>query len=160
MTEPQPSRLRLPGYDDYLDRGSGLLLWSWLVAAMTDAHNYWVATSSAAGRPHAMPVWGVWLDDLFYFSTEPRTRKGRNLAANPWCVVHTEGGASAAIVEGTAELSRDEAELGRFRAAYEPKYKWDMSETTEVYIVRPKVAFAILETPGDDTGSVTRWLIG
>jgi pyridoxine/pyridoxamine 5'-phosphate oxidase len=50
-----------------------------------------------------MPVWGVWADDRFYFSTGRQSRKARNLAANAACVVCAERADEAVIVEGVAE---------------------------------------------------------
>jgi nitroimidazol reductase NimA-like FMN-containing flavoprotein (pyridoxamine 5'-phosphate oxidase superfamily) len=55
---------------------------------MSGTRDYWVATV----RPHAVPVWGVWLDGTFHFGGGRRTRKARNLAANPHLMVHLESG--------------------------------------------------------------------
>ncbi len=155
---PRATRPYIPGYEDYTTRGTGLLSWDWFVERFTSTRNYWLATTSADGRPHAMPVWGVWVDGRFLFSTGLTSRKARNLAANPHCVVHTEDGLAAAILEGSVTMSGDQFDLKRFRAAYEPKYSWDMSGFGEVFIVTPSVAFGVIETPSDETGSVTRWL--
>ncbi len=40
--------------------------------------------------PHAIPVWGVWLESRLAFSTGAGSRKTRNFAANPRCVITTE----------------------------------------------------------------------
>jgi hypothetical protein len=37
-----------------------------------------------------MPVWGVWMEEAFYFSCGQASRKARNLALNPACVVGCE----------------------------------------------------------------------
>jgi hypothetical protein len=71
-----------PGYG-ISDDAEGMLPWSWAVERLTAGRNYWVATTSPDGRPHAMPVWGVWLDDGLWFGTSGRSRKGRNLARDP-----------------------------------------------------------------------------
>ena len=55
------------------------------------SHNYWVMTVRPDGRPHAMPVWGIWLDGRYFFSTARTSRKASNLAENANCVVCTEG---------------------------------------------------------------------
>ncbi len=65
--------------------------------------NYWVCTTRADGRPHAMPVWGLWLDDAVLFSTDPESVKARNLAARPDVVVHLESGDDVVVVDGRAE---------------------------------------------------------
>src|SRR5712691_7751987 len=57
------------------------LPWKWATERLTRARNYWIATTRPNGQPHSRPVWGVWLDDTFYFSTG--SLAAQNLAANP-----------------------------------------------------------------------------
>jgi nitroimidazol reductase NimA-like FMN-containing flavoprotein (pyridoxamine 5'-phosphate oxidase superfamily) len=149
----------MPGYA-LLDEndGSGLLPWSWATERLTAAHNYWIATTRPGGRPHAMAVWGVWLDDRFYFSTGRESRKARNLSVDPRCVVCTERADEAVVVEGLASEVRDSAVLRRVVEVYNAKYQWDMEPTQEAfYEVRPEVAFAFIEHAADFPGSATRW---
>ncbi len=92
----------MPGYGvpDDLD---GVLDWNWASTRLERSLNYWVATASAEGRPHAMPVWGVWLPETerFVFSCAPRARKARNLRANPRIVVTADDSVEVVVVEGT-----------------------------------------------------------
>ena len=158
MSGPTPSRPHMPGYDEMLDAGSGLLPWSWAAERLSQAHNYWLATTRPDGRPHAMPVWGLWLDGTFYFSTGTRSRKARNLAANARRVVCPKNAADAVILEGVAEEETDPEVLAQFKDAYFKKYDWDMNTTRGgIYAVRPRVAFAFIENAGESTGSATRW---
>ena len=135
--------------------------WSWAVERLTDAHNYWFSTTRAGGRPHAMPVWGVWLDDRFYFSTGRDSRKARNLAANPHCVVTTESGARAVIVEGQAsEIAFDDLPEA-IPAAYQVKYNSLLDpKLGPIFVVTPRTAFAFIEG-GDElddfVSTATRW---
>ena len=64
MGDPKGSRPYMPGYGP-LDaaQGTGLLPWSWAVERLERSHDYWVATIRPDGRPHVMPVWGIWLED-------------------------------------------------------------------------------------------------
>ncbi|MFY9611893.1 MAG: (4Fe-4S)-binding protein [Blastocatellia bacterium] len=159
---PKGSRPHMPGYG-ILDAksGSGLLPWSVAVERLTKPRNYWIATTRPDGRPHAMPVWGIWLEDRFYFSTGQHSRKARNLAANPRCVVCAEPGDHAAIVEGVTRLTTDPSLLKRFCAAYQAKYDWDMEGFAEpIYEVHPVVAFAFTSDEEEFTGSATRWEFG
>ena len=78
----------------------GLLPWSWAGERLDGSRNYWVATTKPDGAPHAMPVWGLWLDGAFVFSTSPESRKGRNLARDPRVVVHVESGEEVVVLEG------------------------------------------------------------
>src|SRR5439155_12821608 len=70
VTEPVPER---PGFE----HGYGIsgappeTSWSDAAARLESARNYWVATTRPDGRPHTMPVWGLWLDDAVVFSTNP-----------------------------------------------------------------------------------------
>ncbi|HVN87620.1 MAG TPA: pyridoxamine 5'-phosphate oxidase family protein [Candidatus Binatia bacterium] len=148
----------MPGYN-LLDAngGRGLLPWSWAVERLITSHNYWLSTTRPDGVPHCMPVWGVWLDERFYFSSGKRSRKARNLSANPNCVVSTERADEAVILEGVAELVTDRARLQPFFVAYQAKYQWDMEAMGEpVYLVRPQRAFGFTEA--ELTGTATRWI--
>src|SRR5437867_9975248 len=117
----------MPGYGiGEANNGKGLFPWSWAVERLTNAHTYWVTSMRADGRPHVMPVWGVWLDDAFCFSTGNQSRKARNLASNPRCAVACEVEEDQIIVEGVAELTNDSDLMQRFADAYSPKYDFDM----------------------------------
>ena len=48
---------------------------------------YWLTTLHDDGRPHAMPILGLWIDGVFYFLTSEDSRKGENLANDGRCVV-------------------------------------------------------------------------
>jgi general stress protein 26 len=157
--EPQASRPYMPGYGILdADQGRGLLPWTWATERLIRARTYWIATTRSNGRPHAMPVWGIWLNNAFYFSTGAQSRKARNLAANPDCVVGIELDDEAISVEGQARLVTDPFVIQRFAQAYGAKYHWNMEGFAEpVYMVRPKVAFAFSATTGEFEGSATRW---
>jgi len=150
----------MPGYGILgANDGEGLLPWEWAVERLTVSHNYWMATTRPDGRPHVMPVWGLWIDSAFYFSSGRQSRKARNLSANPHCVVSTEHAEEAVTVEGVAEEITDRESLKPFYEAYKAKYGWDMEQegfaNEPVYIVRPRVVFGIRER--DFTNSATRW---
>ena len=103
-----------------------------------------------------MPVWGVWVDDAFYFSTGRKSRKGRNLAANPACTVMNDDGEEAVIVEGSAEEVKNAAALERVAAAYVKKYKMDPRSMGEpIFRVRPGKVFGFIEKSFPK--SATRW---
>jgi nitroimidazol reductase NimA-like FMN-containing flavoprotein (pyridoxamine 5'-phosphate oxidase superfamily) len=147
----------MPGYGIVsAAEGKGLLPWSWARERLERCHNYHLATASPAGRPHSMPVWGVWIDDTFCFSTGATSRKARNLAANPACVISTENGNEPVIVEGTAAIASDAVYLERAGAAYETKYKWKLDPSLgPIFVVRPRVAYGMIELEMPNTA--TRW---
>lgn len=144
------------------ESGSGLLPWSQVDERMATARNYWIGTTRPDGRPHTMPVWGLWLDGVFYFSTGRGSRKERNLTASPHLVVHLESGDDVVILEGVAKEIRDVALLTRYADAYEAKYQVRPDpgdvEGNVTYVLRPHVVFAWQES--DFPGGATRWRFG
>ena len=121
---------------------------SWTQAAglFSIAHNYYLSIVRADGRPHVMPIWGVWSGGAFYFSTGRQSRKSTNLSLNPNCVVWPENASEAVILEGTAKEVGERSLRSRFVAVYKKKYDWDMSDTKEpIYEDRPSVVVGIVE---------------
>jgi hypothetical protein len=158
--EPAASRPHMPGYGlKDANSGTGLLPWSWALERLTKSHNYWIATTRPDGRPHIMIVWGLWFNDAFSFSTGRDSRKARNLAANPHCVLCTENAAEAVILEGAVEelpVLRDPPMLKSYILAYKKKYDYQMDGSEgNFYAVRPRVVFGLLEK--DFLGATTRW---
>ena len=160
---PRAERPLIPaGYGVPADGSGGELLpWSWAEERLVAARNYWICTTRPDGRPHAMPVWGVWLEGRLWFSTGPTTQKARNLAASPAVVVHLESGDETVIVEGEGRRERDPAALEAFVRAYAEKYDHSVDpadEDTPVFVVRPR--FAYTWTERDFPRTATRWLFG
>ena len=83
MRPPAAGRPVMPREYRIRKGSKDLLAWSHVEERMSKAHNYWVSTTRPDGRPHVMPVWGVWIERRFYFGTDRRSRKGRNLARQP-----------------------------------------------------------------------------
>ena len=145
----------MPGYG--LPEGTkGLLAWSWARQRLEKSHNYWISTSRPDGSPHLMVIWGLWMDGAFFFSTGEKSRKGRNLAKNPRCVIGTEKAHEAVIVEGVVETNNDPKLRKKFNKQYQKKYKWDMSAFADpVFVLRPHLAFGLYEK--EFQASATRW---
>lgn len=157
--EPQASRPALPAGYGIEQTSAGLLPWSYVREQMAGARNYWVGTTRPDGRPHVAPVWGLWLDEAFCFSSDPTSRKGRNLAVNPSTVVHLESGDEVVILEGTVE-PLDAERLGRFPDAYDAKYGFRPDVTDPAsgfYRLRARVVYAWRER--DYPQSATRWVL-
>lgn len=140
--------------------GKGLIPWRWAEQRLTRSHNYWFATTRSDGTPHVMPVWGIWVDSVFYFSTGRESRKSKNLAMNPHCAVCTDDSSEAVIVQGEAKEIRDADQLKRLGRPYYKKYKpWKLDPALgPVYAVVPRVVFAFREK--DAMQSATRWKFG
>lgn len=162
QAEPKVSRPQMPGYG-IPETKKGLLPWKWAEQRLRKSHNYWITTVKPDGSPHVMVVWGLWLDGAFLFSTGRQSRKARNLAQNPRCVVSTEAAEEAVIVEGVAEIV-DVAVRKVFLKKYTPKYDFDMSTMEKdilameepVFAVKPHVVFGLYEKKF--MSSATRWM--
>jgi uncharacterized pyridoxamine 5'-phosphate oxidase family protein len=152
---PKAGRPHIPGYGIAKSK-KGLLPWKWALDRLRKSRQYWLATTRPEGAPHVMVIWGLWLEDGFYFSTGKNSRKAKNLAVNPRCVVCSDNAAEAVIVEGVVESVSSER-LRSIFAAYKKKYEFDVSGMGEpFYRIRPRVAFGLLEKKF--TGTATRWM--
>jgi Pyridoxamine 5'-phosphate oxidase len=98
--------------------------WELATSSLRDADTYWLATVRPDGRPHAVPVLAVWLDEALHFVASPTSRKAGNLAADPHCVLTTGVPGIDLVVEGTVTQIRDEPTLHRVAQAYATKYRW------------------------------------
>lgn len=90
-----------------------------------EARSYWVSVCLSSCRPYARPVWGIWLDDAFWFSTASRLLD--NVSVHPDAVVHLESADEAIIVEGAAQLARDLTSRQSFVDLYNAKYGWNLA---------------------------------
>jgi len=140
-----------------------LLAWSWAEVRLTRALNYWVASVTATGAPHVRPVWGVWLDQQFYFSSGSRIR--RNVLARSRVSVNLESGDECVIVQGLASELHEAGAVARVTEAYNAKYNWNVEpKAGEFFEVKPRVVFGWLcDGSGLDGGALfsqtaTRWL--
>jgi hypothetical protein len=121
------------------------------------------------GRPHATPLYAVWLDGALYFCTGDGERKAKNLATNTQVVIITGSNVHSdvldIVIEGAADLVRDDAKLRRVSDAYVAKYgeHWrPVLAGTLMFEVVPTTAFGFGR--GDAQGplphgafSQTRW---
>lgn len=157
--EPKVSRPHMPGYGlQPANEGAGLLPWSFVDERMLAAHNYWVATTRPDGRPHVAPVWGLWHEGAFYFSSGDESAKARNLAANSAAVVHSESGEETIILNGTVNTIEGEAEAALLKIldkAYKKKYQVGFLGLGNIY--RFSVQQALAWREADFPTSATRW---
>ena len=158
--EPAAGRPVIEGYGVPEDN-DGLLPWREAEERLKAAKNYWIATATPDGRPHAVPVWGLWIDGALYFGMGAKTRTARNLTANPRVSVHLESGDEVVVLEGTIEVLRnpDPTLSKALDDGSAEKYDWrPSSEQSEPvgegnFVFRPRVAFAWTSFPKD----ATRW---
>lgn len=152
------SRPKLPQGYGVPKSTKGTLEWSVVQQQLSQARNYWIASTQANGAPHIVPVWGVWLDDVLYFSTDAQTLTARNLAQNPAVAVHLESGDEVFIVKGTVTTVRGEP-MKAINKAYKVKYEGGDPNAEannaegSMYAVRPRTVIAWTQFPAN----VTKW---
>ena len=103
--------------------------WPDVERQLTDAQLYWIVTVRADGRPHAVPLVGVWHAGAFAFCTGAEEQKHRNLEGDPRVAVATGSTGAGAwdsgrevVVEGTAVRVRDHDALQELADAWSAKY--------------------------------------
>jgi PPOX class probable F420-dependent enzyme len=137
--------------------------WARVERRLRNSETYWLATTRPDGRPHSMPVYGLWQQRCFWFGTGRDSVKGRNLAANPRAVVHLESAGDVVIVEGVAQPVTEESTLRGVLPQLAAKYGVGEEElglaaagsAGALYLLRPAVVHAWLEGAFPETRS--RW---
>src|ERR1700745_3263963 len=119
---PKTTRPHMPGYGLPKSK-KGLLPWKWAEDRLKKSRQFWIATTRPDGRPHVMVIWALWFDGALYFSTGSTSRKARNLAKNPHCLMCTDNAAEAVILEGKIAAQRNGAKIREFIRSYDKKYK-------------------------------------
>jgi pyridoxine/pyridoxamine 5'-phosphate oxidase len=141
-----------------------------LEAADPKTQTHFLATTRPDGRPHVAAVGALWVDGRFSFTSGAGTRKSRNLAENPNCVISVLLTGIDLVVEGTAAKVTDEPTLQRLAERYDaqgwPASVKDGALTAEysapsagpppwdLYVVAPVTAFGVLTS---EPGGATRW---
>lgn len=111
---------------------SRVLGWSDVEPLLEQAEHYWLASVRPDGRPHVVPLDGVWLDGAWYFGGSPDAVKHRNLLANGNATMHLEDATTAVIVEGVCDFVRaDDATAGQL--AEKSRSKYGYGPPPEVY---------------------------
>jgi hypothetical protein len=166
MTEPRAERPAMAEYG-VPDDLEGVLPWSWAEERLVKSRNLWVVTATAAGRPHAMPVWGAWVPatSTFFFSGASSSRKARNLAENPRATVAVDDTVEVVSVEGVVRsVTADEVApaLEVYLAKY---YEEDARADARAFVtghamweLTPERAFGIIETDEDFAPRATKWV--
>jgi PPOX class probable F420-dependent enzyme len=165
VADPRAERPYMPGYGvPGPGEDDGLLSWSWAEQKFAASRNYWVVTTRPDGRPHAVPVWGVWDGERAWFSSGGRSRKVRNLRADPRCLLAADSTQEPIVLEGTGELVTDTEELTgylkRLNGKYGTDYDMNMIDPAvqATFRVTPTSVFAMREEEFSE--SPTRWIFG
>ena len=152
-------RPNMPNYGVLPEQFDGMLGWDWVEGQMAQARNYWIATTSADGSPHCVPVWGAWLDGAFFFGCDRQSVKAANIRRDCRAVMHLDSGDDCVIFHGRlVESQPSAAMLKRLNAAYVAKYRLDpqLDESgAQLYRLAPRKVLAWQER--DYPASVTCW---
>jgi len=113
--------------------------WAEVDRRLAAAPLYWIVTVRRDGRPHAVPLCGVWRDGAFFFCTGDAEQKMRNLEHDPHVVVTAGplgadgwGSGKDVAVEGIATRVDDEVLLRQLADEWTRKYagdwQWEVRE--------------------------------
>jgi Pyridoxamine 5'-phosphate oxidase len=129
-TSPVVESIRLP---KVYGTPTQLLSWDEVDQRLGMALHYWLATTRPDGRPHVVPVDGIWLDGACHFGGAPETVHARNLRADPRAAIHLDDSEAATIAEGVAEVHTPTPEFAReLDAAAKRKYGYSVGP--DVYL--------------------------
>ena len=133
-------------------------------------HTCWLATVRPGGRPHVMPLGVLWVDGALYFTAGPNTRKAKNLARDPHCVITVATHDFDLVIEGEAAKVSDETRLQRIADEFaasgwaptvrDRAFYAEFSAPSagpppwELYEVKPKTVFGLGTT---EPYGATRW---
>ena len=138
--------------------------WVEVATRLAPARNYWLGTTTTSGAPHAVPVWGVVLDEQFYIYSERKTAKAKNLVLDPRVVVHLESAEHVVIVYGRmVDVGRPmdvpdavDALSVKYDAPGDDQYLPSTDDAFDVlYLLQPERA--LLWELSDYGGSQRRW---
>ncbi|MGI8809452.1 MAG: pyridoxamine 5'-phosphate oxidase family protein [Acidimicrobiales bacterium] len=150
--DPQGEPLDLP--PEY-GTPSQVLTWPEVRTRLEAAPHYWLATTCPDGRPHAVPVDGLWLDDACWFGGSLEAVKHRNLRADGRASLHLPDAEAAVMVEGFCDLDRpDKDAAARLVRASKAKYGYappPSAYTNGVWRLRPRKVMAWSALPSDAT---------
>ncbi len=150
------------------DDPEGLLPWSWAEKRLAATRNFWLITANADGRPHSMPVWGVWMPDRQRWGGGfgASARKVRNMKENDQAVVTNDNSVEAISIEGRVVPVTGEA-AEPLVEAWADKYFEETGQDREgtmafmrestMWELIPERAFGMIETPEDFSSAATRW---
>lgn len=119
-------------------RTRGFIPWRKIDHFLQAFRSIWLSTTRPDGRPHAVPVWYIWDGRQLYFISDRNFQKCRNLAHQPWIIVHAGDGDDVIILEGLIEIVTDRTELEKVDKDYRAKYV-DPGSGAQATIFEPDV---------------------
>lgn len=99
--------------------------WSEARSRLVASKAYWLATVQPDGRPHVMPLPGIWMNGSLYVSASHSSQAAANLLHDSRCVVTVSSPEPTGldlVLEGDASTVTDEAELQHLARTQQAKY--------------------------------------
>ena len=155
IPEATPARkvkgYKMPATSDHL------VSWAFVSGQMSQARHYWISTVFPDGRPHVVPVWGIWHQNRLHFEGSMQTAWGQNIQKNHHIAVHLPDANQVVIIEGTAHMIQDDEiddeSWNILDSTFQRKYQVD---TGSPYLyVQPR---RVLAWDGEDLTTMTRWV--
>jgi Pyridoxamine 5'-phosphate oxidase len=152
--DPVAELLDLP---DGYGRPRKKLRWATVRAELEQAKQYWLASVRPDGRPHVVPLDGIWLDDVWFYGGSPASVHHRTVRAHKEAVMHLADPMRVVIVEGEVRRANPSPEVARRLAeASSEKYKEygyanDPNAYADALGLFPRRVIAWLNYPTDAT---------
>lgn len=169
MSERQPKETK-----NLTIYGEAPLVWRRVrdaLAGLGQEHmTFFLATVGERGRPHTAGTGAIWDDGDIYIVSGPRTRKSRDLAANPRCSIAVSLKGIDVTMDGEAKRVTDAATLERIAAHYRgvgwpttvekdaltAPYNAPSAGRPPYYLYR-FVFKTVVAVAGEEPGGATRW---
>lgn len=154
MPAPEPAH-KVAGYGMPQER-EHLLGWDFVVEQMNAATHYWITTRFPDGRPHTVPLWGLWHENRLHFEGRPQAAWARHLVRDPRAVVHPPDPEQVVTIEGVARIVQDdditEQEWDDLDSRFQAKYAVDSG--SPYWCLEP---VKVLAWNGGLLDTMTRW---
>jgi Pyridoxamine 5'-phosphate oxidase len=124
---------------------------------LEQATAYWLATVRRDGRPHVVPLDGLWVDDVWFYGGSERSVHRRTALAHPAATMHLADPMRAVVVEGEVRLATPGPELAQRLADHANEkyahfgYRNDASAYAETLALYPRRVLAWTAFPRDAT---------
>jgi hypothetical protein len=152
MGDPEGELLAIP--KEY-GAPSETLGWAQVRGRLEEALRYWLATTRVDGRPHVVPIDGLWIGDALWFGGSPATVWRSNLIADGRACLHLPDPDAAVIVEGVCEVVVPDASfVDELVQGSKQKYGFSVPASAYaggVWRLQPRKAMAWSSLPSDAT---------
>ncbi|MFT3890520.1 MAG: pyridoxamine 5'-phosphate oxidase family protein [Anaerolineales bacterium] len=155
IPEAAPAR-KVKGYQ-MPETSEHLVAWDFVSEQMSSSRHYWISTVFPDGRPHVVPVWGIWYENRFHFEGSMQTGWGRNILKNPHIAVHLPDADKVVVIDGIAHIIQDneidDETWNSLDSTFQKKYH--VEKGSPYIYVEPK---KVLAWNGEALTTMTRWL--